>query len=68
VDADLNESSFPKEMTEKNGIYYKGVDVNGHPIREFIINPSDSIKNLTFELGSGNISDLESKLPLNVNT
>lgn len=29
---DLNESSFPAELTDKKAIYYKGVDVDGHPI------------------------------------
>ena len=33
---DLTESSFPKEVTDKKGIYYKGKDVNGHPIREIV--------------------------------
>jgi len=29
---DLNDSTFPAELTDKKAIYYKGVDVKGHPI------------------------------------
>jgi len=30
--AELNESSFPAEITDRKAIYYKGTDVSGHPI------------------------------------
>jgi hypothetical protein len=30
--SDLQESSFPAELTEKRAIYYQGQDIHGHPI------------------------------------
>ena len=32
--SDLTESSFPPEVAEINGMYYKGHDKDNHPIRE----------------------------------
>jgi len=29
---DVNPNSFPDELTSRNGIYYKGKDIHGHPI------------------------------------
>jgi len=29
---DVNDTTFPAELTDKKAIYYKGFDVNGHPI------------------------------------
>lgn len=34
--SDLNDSSFPAEFAELNGIYYKGHDKDNHPIREYL--------------------------------
>jgi hypothetical protein len=31
---DLQDSSFPAEVLERNAIYYKGKDVQGHPLCE----------------------------------
>jgi hypothetical protein len=44
--ADLTPASFPAEITDKKAIYYKGVDVNGHPILYINVKENDVKKDL----------------------